>query len=102
MKLSVNFMAKDKCYRAGDNIPDAEVPAFVARYMMANADADADSAGYAQGLRQQRANADQRTYEPEPVRTRQGGFGKAATGEAACIAAIRGPWCGLRAGQRFD
>ena len=72
MKLSVNFIAKGKCYRAGDNIPDAEVPAFVARYMMANADADADSAGNAQGLRQQRANADQRTYEPEPVRTRQG------------------------------
>jgi hypothetical protein len=70
MKLSVHIIKDGRVIAAGDEIPDAEVPSFAAKYAVGEADANgsarATGGKYQRRLRRERANMETRAYEPAP------------------------------------
>jgi hypothetical protein len=70
MKLKVNLISGGHYYKAGEDIPESELPTFASKYAVTvSEDGDAVDESYAQSLQQQRANLDHQSVRPKGVKT---------------------------------
>ena len=81
MKLSVHFIAGRRYWKAGEGIPDDQVPARIAEYAVSE---DADAQSYQEKIREQRDDAEPGPIAKAPKRGRRYVLRKGKRMKIAC------------------